>query len=217
MQLANLSIGVPMVILPRFAEIPVLEAIQKYRVTWALVVPPVLISLLNSTLAPSYDLSSLRAVMSAAAPLGNEVVVAFENKFKVWITQAYGLTEVSPISHIMTVDEAKTRPGKIGRLVPTFEARIVGDTPERGELWLAGPSVMKGYWRNPTATANTFEGRWFKTGDIAIKDHEGYFSIVDRVKELIKYKGFQGESQRWIAVTDVCSRAGRARIVAAQS
>ncbi len=84
--------------------------------------------------------------------------------------------------------------------MPTFQARIVDNETgkdveqgERGEIWFRGPSVMKGYWRNQEATRNTFaDGGWFKTGDVAIVDKDGYFSIVDRVKELIKYKGFQG-------------------------
>lgn len=172
-----------MVVLPRFSELEMLKAIQKYRVTWSLIVPPVLITLNNSKIAKSYDLSSLRAVMSAAAPLGNEVTEAFEAKFGVAITQAYGLTEISPISHVMTVAESRTRMGKVGRLLPTLEARLVpidgtaAGPVERGELWVRGPCVMKGYWRNPTATENTFaEGRWFKTGDVAVLDSEGYMT-----------------------------------------
>ena len=159
-----------------------LKAIQKYRVTWSLVVPPILITMLNSKIAGSYDISSLRAVMSAAAPLGNEVSEAFEAKFGIAITQAYGLTELTPICHVMNVAESRTRAGKVGRLLSTFEARLVpldSTAPgpvERGELWVRGPSVMKGYWKNPTATENTFaEGGWFKTGDVAVVDSEGYF------------------------------------------
>jgi acyl-CoA synthetase (AMP-forming)/AMP-acid ligase II len=159
-----------------------LEAVQKYKITWGLIVPPILISLLNTDTS-AYDTSSLRALMSAAAPLGPEVQQAFQDRFKVQVTQAYGLTETSPISHIMNVKEAATHPGQIGRLVPTFEARLVSvDGPtdkdvEKGELWLKGPSVMKGYWRNPTATENTFaKGRWFKTGDVAIVDKDGYYT-----------------------------------------
>ena len=171
-----------MVILPRFNQSTFLQAVEKYKVTWALVVPPILITLLNSTESSRYDLKSLKAVMSAAAPLGTEVVEAFQNRFNIAVTQAYGLTEVSPISHIMTVKEASTRPGKIGRIVPTFEARLVtmdgGDgKADRGELWMKGPSVMKGYWRNKAATEGTFApDRWFKTGDVAVIDNEGYFT-----------------------------------------
>jgi len=175
-----------MVILPRFSELDMLKAIQKYRVTFSLVVPPILNTLLNSKIAQTYDLSSLRAVMSAAAPLGNEVSEAFEERFGIAITQAYGLTEISPISHIMNVEESRTRSGKVGKLLPTLEARLVPLDPtakgpvERGELWVRGPSVMKGYWRNPTATENTFaDGDWFKTGDVAVVDNEGYFTWVE--------------------------------------
>jgi long-subunit acyl-CoA synthetase (AMP-forming) len=104
----------------------------------------------------------------------------------------------------MTVEESLGRKGRIGKLMPTYQARLVDEDGkdvikqgERGELWLRGPSVMKGYWKNEEATRHTFaEGGWFKTGDVAEVDEKGYFAIVDRVKELIKYKGFQGRSDR---------------------
>lgn len=116
-----------------------------------------------------------------------------------------GLTETSPISHYTPLEHARGRQSKIGRLIPTFRARLVdpdsGEDVEighAGELWLQSPSVMKGYYLNPDATRNTFSseqeegGRWFKTGDSAWVDEEGFFQIADRLKELIKYKGFQG-------------------------
>jgi 4-coumarate--CoA ligase len=118
------------------------------------------------------------------------------------------LTETSPISHYTPRSEAPGRQSKIGRLIPTFRARLVDpeshqdvEVGQAGELWLQSPSVMKGYYNNPEATKNTFSspneegGRWFKTGDSAWVDEEGYFQIADRLKELIKYKGFQGEFQ----------------------
>lgn len=196
--------GVPIIVLPRFDEIKVLEVIQKYKITFGYVVPPVLIVLLNSKNVPKYDISSLRGVMSGAAPLSADLAHAVQDKLKFGVTQGYGLTETSPVSHVMTVEESQGRKGRIGKLMPTYQARLVSEDGkdvvsqgkgERGELWLRGPSVMKGYWRNADATKNTFaDGGWFMTGDVAEVDNEGYFAIVDRVKELIKYKGFQGMS-----------------------
>lgn len=205
--------GVPIIVLPRFDEIKVLEVIQKYKITFGYVVPPVLIVLLNSKNVPNYDISSLRGVMSGAAPLSADLAHAVQDKLKFGVTQGYGLTETSPVSHVMTVEESQGRKGRIGKLMPTYQARLVTEDGkdvvsrgkgERGELWLRGPSVMKGYWRNVDATKNTFaEGGWFMTGDVAEVDNEGYFAIVDRVKELIKYKGFQGESNRVRATASV--------------
>ena len=197
-----LVVGVPIIVLPRFDEIQVLECIQKYKITFGYVVPPVLIVLLNSQNVPKYDISSLRGVMSGAAPLSSDLAHAVQEKLKFGVTQGYGLTETSPVSHVMTVEESQGRKGYCGKLMPTYQARLVAEDGkdvikqgERGELWLRGPSVMKGYWKNEEATKHTFaDGGWFMTGDVAEVDKDGYFAIVDRVKELIKYKGFQGTS-----------------------
>jgi long-subunit acyl-CoA synthetase (AMP-forming) len=160
-----------------------------------------LIAMLNSPFWDKYNISSLRGLQTGAAPCSAELVAAFESKFpKIKIaqgygqapqivsacpvTQGYGLTETSPVSHVMTGEESRKHPGSIGKLIPTMQARIVdADTGkdqeigERGELWLRGPSVMKGYWRNPEATNNTFApGGWFKTGDVATVDEQGYFA-----------------------------------------
>ncbi|WWD18660.1 hypothetical protein CI109_103113 [Kwoniella shandongensis] len=188
------------VVLPRFEEAPVLNAIQKYKITWALVVPPILIALLNSPNVKETTLSSLRGLQSGAAPLSSDLIQAFESRFPhIRITQGYGLTETTPVSHVMTLEEGQAHRGCIGRIAPTYQARLVDyesgkdcEKGERGELWLRGPSVMKGYWRNEEATKGVFApGGWFMTGDVAVIDDQGYFSIVDRVKELVKYKGFQ--------------------------
>lgn len=198
-----LTVGVPVVILPRFEEIAVLKAIQKYKITWALVVPPVLIVLLHSKNVANYDTRSLRGLMSGAAPLSADLASAVQARLNLTVTQGYGLTETSPVINVMNCEESEQpgRKGRIGQLIPTYQARLVDESGKdvgintRGELWVRGPSVMKGYWRNEQATQNAFaDGGWFKTGDVAEVDEQGYFAIVDRVKELIKYKGFQGES-----------------------
>ncbi|WVQ85015.1 hypothetical protein IAT38_007179 [Cryptococcus sp. DSM 104549] len=191
----------PVVVLPRFEEISMYKAIEKYKITFSLIVPPLIITLLNSPNASKYNLTSLRGLLSAAAPLSSDLIERFESKFPhLRIAQGYGLTETSPLATLMPLSEGAKHRGSVGRLVSTFEARLVDGEGkdvkkgERGELWLKGPSAMKGYWRNPDATSGTFHeegGRWFKTGDVATVDDDGYFHIVDRIKELIKYKGFQ--------------------------
>ncbi|CAK9779667.1 acetyl-CoA synthetase-like protein [Cutaneotrichosporon oleaginosum] len=194
-----LSVGAAAVILPRFEETNALRAIEKYRVKHGLIVPPIVITLYNSPNLDKYDLSCLRSVCSAAAPLGPDLIAAFEKRLpSVRVTQCYGLSETSPLITALTRAEVDAAPpGSIGRLLPTFEARIVDadghDVPpgERGELWVRSPSVMKGYHRNAAATAATMAGDYFKTGDVVVRSPDGYFRVVDRVKELIKYKGFQ--------------------------
>lgn len=160
-----------------------------------------LIALLNSPLWDKYDLSSLKGVQTGAAPCSAELIDAFESRFpqvkispgfglppynkpQCVVTQGYGLTETSPVTHVMNTQEGAEHRGKIGKIIPTMQARIVDaetgeDLPrgERGELWVRGSSVMKGYWKNDEATKNAFApGGWFKTGDVATIDDEGYFA-----------------------------------------
>jgi acyl-CoA synthetase (AMP-forming)/AMP-acid ligase II len=147
-----------------------------------------------------YDLSSLRFGICGAAPLDVDVTKRAEARLGCPIRQGYGMTEASPGTHLVPDDEFTTAPaGSVGRLVPSTEARLVDPgtgadaaTGDPGELWVRGPQVMAGYLDNPTATAETIvEDGWLRTGDIARVDADGIFWIVDRLKELIKYKGYQ--------------------------
>ncbi|CAK9782663.1 acetyl-CoA synthetase-like protein [Cutaneotrichosporon oleaginosum] len=193
MLLLPLAYGIPTVLLPRFDELAALRAIQTHRVTLPLFVPPVVLRLLQSSNTAGFDLSSLRVVMSAAAPLQEDLSAAFENKFRVKVIQAYGMTEATPGITSMSSAMAPGRAGWSGRLMPTYQARLVdegADVPpgQPGELWVRGPNIMKGY----LGKEDCFEpGGWFRTGDVAVIDDEGWFKIVDRMKELIKYKGLQ--------------------------
>lgn len=199
--LQPLTRGVPVVVLPRFQEIPALAAIEKYRITHALIVPPIIVTLLNSPNVAKYDLSSLKTVVSGAAPLGGEIAAAFAKLIPgVNVLQAYGNTETSPVVLTAHAEEFAQTPGSVatcGRLLPFYQARIVSETGDvgvgqRGELWVRGPTVMKGYLNNPAATASAVvEGGWYRTGDVVVRDEKGWYKVVDRVKELIKYKGFQ--------------------------
>ncbi len=191
--------GATIVTMPRFDLPQFLELIEKRQVTCAYVVPPIALALAKHPAIDEADLSSLRFIMSGAAPLGPELTDQVANRLSVPVTQGYGMTELSPVSHFCPIDAIK--PGTIGPGLPGTESRLVDpesgeDIPEgadeRGELWVRGPQVMAGYLNNDEATKETItDDGWLRTGDIAVVDSDGYFSIVDRLKELIKYKGFQ--------------------------
>ncbi|KAK1232165.1 hypothetical protein PQX77_004713 [Marasmius sp. AFHP31] len=211
-------VGVQTVIQPRFEPVEFCANIEKYKITFALVVPPVLVLLARHEAVDKYDLSSLKYLVSGAAPLGGPLVKAVKAriagrwKVDVTISQGYGLTETSPTTNLLPANDDVRKIGSIGTLLPNLEARLVADDEgdhiidaaegQPGELWVRGPTIMKvrtdparfpeGYLNNPTATENSITpDGWFKTGDIAIRDKDGFYYIVDRRKELIKYKGFQ--------------------------
>ena len=183
--------------MPRFDLEMFLRLIATHQVAKIFVVPPVVLALAKHPMIDSHDLSSLKVVFSAAAPLGAELAGACAARLNCDVIQGYGMTELSPVSHCIKVGQ--NRPGASGVAVPQTQCRII-DTETgldaarggTGELWIKGPQVMQGYLNNPSATANTMaDGGWLKTGDIARIDEDGYMFIVDRLKELIKYKGFQ--------------------------
>ena len=186
--------GVTIVTMPRFDLDGFLGLIEDRKATVAYVVPPIALALAKHPAVEGRDLSSLRMIMSGAAPLSAELAKAVAERTGVPTIQGYGMTELSPVSHVAPVESQKG--GSVGPAVAGTECRIVdpesGEDCDRGELWVKGPQVMQGYLNNEEATAETIvEGGWLRTGDIAEVDDEGYYSIVDRLKELIKYKGFQ--------------------------
>lgn len=196
---AAVASGATQVIMERFALPDALELMQRYRVTLFYAVPPVLLALSQMDGIDRYDWSSVRFAMSGAAPLPSEVGRRFEQRTGVRVLQGYGLTEASPLTHMNPTDDpAAVRLDSVGIRVSDQEERIVDlETGERevgpgevGELLVRGPHVMKGYWRAPEATEQTLAGGWLHTGDIARRDGDGYVYIVDRRKEMIKYKGF---------------------------
>jgi acyl-CoA synthetase (AMP-forming)/AMP-acid ligase II len=194
-----LYLGATVVTMPRFDLGEFLRVIQDYRITRAHVVPPIVLALVKHPLVDEFDLSSLQFMGSGAAPLSAELEVACGKRLGCRMAQGYGLTETSPTTHIVTDELAGQMPGSIGPPVPNTECRIVDvatgeDVPagERGELLIRGPQVMKGYLNNPQATALAIDpDGWLHSGDIATVDEQGSVQIVDRVKELIKYKGYQ--------------------------
>mgnify|MGYP003332168088 FL=1 len=192
-----LANGVTVVTLPRFDLDQALSLVQEHRITRFFAVPPVVLALAKHPAVDSYDLSSLVQVFSGAAPLGAEIAMEAEKRIGCEVVQGYGMTELSPVSH--TTPPGMFKAGSSGVTVSNTESRIVDpdtgeDQPfgERGELWVRGPQVMKGYLNNPEATAATLDSEgWLHTGDVAIIDEDHHMTIVDRVKELIKYNGFQ--------------------------
>ena len=199
-QTAILNLGLRtrarIVTMPRFELDQFLRLIEEQRVTRAFVVPPIALALAKHPAVDERDLSSLELIMSGAAPLGRDLAEAVSARVGVPVMQGYGLTETSPVTHVVPPGDTEGRGGQIGPLVASTEARVVdpqtGGDAERGELWIRGPQVMRGYLNNAEASRATIDGEgWLHTGDVATVDGDGYFEIVDRLKELIKYKGFQ--------------------------
>ena len=192
-----LSKGSTIVTVPRFDLEQSLGLIQEYKITRLFAVPPIVLALAKHPLVDNYDLSSLKQVFSGAAPLGAELAQEASDRIACEVVQGYGMTEMSPVSHVTRMGGFK--PGTCGVTVANTECRIVdienGDDQDVGgvgELWVRGPQVMKGYLNNPEATAITIdEDGWLHTGDVGFIDEDGHLTIVDRVKELIKFKGFQ--------------------------
>ncbi|XP_077237422.1 putative CoA ligase CCL5 [Tasmannia lanceolata] len=199
--LGLLTIGTTTVIMPKFEFSAMLEAVQRYQVTNIPAVPPVILGLVKNTSIGRYDLSSLRRVGSGAAPLSKEVGDRFRLRFPwVELRQGYGLTETSgAATYFVKEEEARVLPSAAGALLPGFCAKVVEVETgiplppyKEGELWLKGPTVMKGYFGNDEATAGAMDcDGWLKTGDLCYFDDDGFIYIVDRIKELIKHNGYQ--------------------------
>jgi acyl-CoA synthetase (AMP-forming)/AMP-acid ligase II len=199
---APLSRGATVVVLPRFDLETFLAAIEQHRITGLYVAPPIVLALAKHPAVDRYDLSSLKYVISAAAPLDAELAVACARRLGLPpVGQGYGMTELSPCTHVVPLDAMREAPpGTVGKLVAGTEMRIVSladpgedlGTGKAGEVLIRGPQVMKGYLNRPDATAAMIDtDGWLHTGDVGYVDGDGWLYVVDRVKELIKYKGFQ--------------------------
>ncbi|KAG0305890.1 hypothetical protein BGZ99_001946, partial [Dissophora globulifera] len=190
--------GVQTVVLQKFNPVDFLQAIQDFKIKSLTLVPPQVLMLVKAPIVDQYDISSVRFATCAAAPCSRELSLALLEKFpKMQFRQGYGMSELSPAS--MTGLYNKIVHGSIGVVLPNQEVRLVDPdtgkdaaTGNRGEIWVRGPNVMKGYRNNAKATMETIDSEgWLHTGDIAVVDEHENFFIVDRLKELIKYKGFQ--------------------------
>lgn len=195
-----------LVTMPRFDLAEFLRVIQDERVSFAFIAPPIAVALAKHPMVDDYDLSSLRTAFSGAAPLDEQLGHAVAERVGIEMLQGYGMTELSPVSHAFARGEGDARPlGSVGIVIGGTEDRIVDiasgepiQPPEHdglsepGELWVRGPQVMLGYLDDPEATAHTLRDDGFlRTGDMASYDAAGNVHIVDRLKELIKHKGYQ--------------------------
>nr|VDC97993.1 unnamed protein product [Brassica rapa] len=200
--MATVAIGSTVVILRRFELNDMMAAVEKYKATTLLLVPPVLVAMVNEadSIKAKYDLSSLKTVRCGGAPLSKEATEGFLEKYPtVNIFQAYALTESNGGGAFIDTVEDSRRFGTSGPLTSDVEARIVDPDTGRfmginqtGELWLKGPTIAKGYFKNQEATNETINAEgWLKTGDLCYIDEDGFVFVVDRLKELIKYKGYQ--------------------------
>ena len=193
----GLRLGATIVTMPRFDLEQFLALHQKHRLTCAFVAPPMVVALAKHPMVDNYDLSALRFINSGAAPLSAELAVECGERLGCDVVQGYGMTESSPVTH--ATPPGMFKPGSVGVTVPNTETRIVDPATgvtigldEDGEVWVRGPQVMKGYLNNAAATRATIDDDgWLHTGDIGHVDADGHLYIVDRLKELIKYKGFQ--------------------------
>lgn len=194
-----LAAGATQVLMERFDLAQALELCERHGVTWYFAVPPILLALTATpTELLQQKMKTVKYIMSAAAPLPRELTQSIQKKLGVIVVQGYGLTESSPVTHLSPVDPALDRAGSVGLFVHNTEQKVVdqetGDRElpagEEGEIIVHGPQVMPGYWKAPEETARALRHGWLYTGDIGYVDADGYLYVVDRKKEMIKYKAF---------------------------
>ena len=192
----GLRAGATIITMPRFDLEAFLQLHADHRITRSFVVPPIVVALAKHPMVDSFDLSALEQVFSGAAPLSADLAIEAGKRLGCEVVQGYGMTELSPVSQLTPPGQFK--PGSVGVTTPNTELRIVGPSGEDlgfdtdGEIWIRGPQVMQGYLNSPAATADTLDADgWLHTGDIGHIDPDDHVFVVDRLKELIKYKGFQ--------------------------
>ncbi|MFD4141893.1 MULTISPECIES: 4-coumarate--CoA ligase family protein [unclassified Streptomyces] len=198
---APLRHGATVVVLPRFELDTFLSAIQEHRINGLYVAPPIVLALAKHPAVARYDLSCLEYIVSAAAPLDARLGEACSQRLGLPpVRQAYGMTELSPGTHVVPLSATNPPAGAVGLLLPGTEMRILdldgsgadAAAGAEGEVAIRGPQVMKGYLGRPDATADMIDADgWVHTGDVGRVDEDGWLFVVDRVKELIKYKGYQ--------------------------
>ncbi|KAI5286621.1 hypothetical protein KEM54_006639 [Ascosphaera aggregata] len=189
-------------IMAKFDPEMFLAYVEKFRITSCVIVPAIAVALAKATLGKKYDLSSMTKIVSGAAPLGMPITKEMERLFGkgVHIRQGWGMTESTCAHTAWSNDDEEGASTSVGELLQNAELKIMAEdgvtelgVNQPGELWIAGPNIMKGYWCKPEATKESFseDGKWYKTGDIGYCTDHGKFYIIDRIKELIKVKGFQ--------------------------
>ncbi|KAH7073870.1 hypothetical protein BKA63DRAFT_445156 [Paraphoma chrysanthemicola] len=197
LMLAPVDRGTTTYIMQNFDLAKFCKTVQDDKITMAYIVPPVALALAKHPMIDQYNLKSLRYLHTSAAPTPNEVIISLHDRLKIPIRQGYGLSEASPGAASQRIEHWNDPIGTSGRLYPSLSLKIEMNgkevpTGEEGELCLKGPNVFKGYYNNPQATAEAFDADgWYHTGDIGKVDERGNIFITDRLKELIKYNGFQ--------------------------
>jgi long-chain acyl-CoA synthetase len=192
-----LAAGGTQVMMERFDLLQSLELCERHKVTYYFAVPPIVLALANAPV-PLGKMASVKYLFSGAAPLPMEPARKLEEKSGIAVVQGYGMTEASPLTHAQPKDPALIRIDSVGMPVHNTEQKIMDietgtrELPvgEDGEIVIRGPQIMTGYWKAPEDTANALRDGWYYSGDIGHVDPEGYTYIVDRKKEMIKYKGF---------------------------
>lgn len=194
-----------LVTMPKFDLVQFLDNIQTYKCTYLYIAPPIAVALAKHPIVDQYDISTVHTIFSGAAPLDGDTAEAAGRRLGARMMQGYGMSELSPVSHAMPYTRHDIPVSSVGTILPNIVCKLVdtetgaeiteigedGQT-RPGELWVKGPNVMLGYLNKPDATAETLDADGFlHTGDVAVYHEGGYFSIVERVKELIKYHGYQ--------------------------
>jgi long-chain acyl-CoA synthetase len=193
-----LMMGNTVVLMPRWDLQRAAQVVVEEAVTWINVVPPVMNAICNAVVEGRFPRAGehcLRGAKSGAAPLAPELPRRFTQLTGIRVRQGYGMTEASPVTHLGYLEAERYCPESIGQAAAATECRILRedgcecDPNEAGELVMRGAQFMHGYWKNPEATASVLRDGWYFSGDVATADQQGFFRIVDRRKELIKYKG----------------------------
>jgi acyl-CoA synthetase (AMP-forming)/AMP-acid ligase II len=183
----------------RFELEPFLKTLQDHKITVAPLVPPIVLAMAKHPVVSNYNLSALKRILTGAAPVAEATMKACMQRLNCRVMQGYGMTEASGATHMHTLDSPLEKLNAVGVCVRNSETMIVDvasgkplGANEQGEVWTRGPNIMRGYLNRPEETAACLDAEgWYHTGDIGYMDADGYLYIVDRLKELIKYSGYQ--------------------------
>jgi acyl-CoA synthetase (AMP-forming)/AMP-acid ligase II len=193
----TLTLGATLVLMPRFDAAKVGEFLWSEQITMMPLVPPAMNALTQAAEAGQFPAKhTLRWVKSGAAPLAGDLARRFTALTGVLVCQGYGMTEASPVTHVGYLEPQLYRPDSIGQPLAKTDCRVVDDEGidlppgQAGELVMRGPQCMMGYWNEPQATASVVRDGWYWSGDIVSRDENEFYSVLDRRKEMIKYKGF---------------------------